>query len=558
MTARGAGAAAGPPGETGAPAAPARESGAPTVTAPASGTAAARRPTVWSRLRRPLGFAVLLLPWLVARFVVVAGDYRIGVFYDTFSYAHRGDPFYDRGALVSFTGHAPRLWGAPLFFAMFSDDTQRVQAQWAVSTLAFGLLAWALWRHLRAVVVRVPVVAAVLVLALLRPVTSWDFAVLAESLSISLGVLTVAALLLWLPRGSWWGWSVMVVAALWWLFVRAELRLAVGALAAALLLFAVLRRSRGRRRRQSLAAALVLLAGIGWVQAITPTVDRTFQRWGYSGLEQKEEMFILRLQYRVLLSPEMYLAYQKMGMPECPELGRHLGQGERRRRAFLEAYLGCPDLRRWGTGHGNAATVGYVLREPEAFARRFQVNSRQLVAVTPVTYAAAPGVLPTGVEDFFFPPQEGGQIIIVFWGGLLLAVVLALAAGGVRRRPALVWTASGTAAVAVGLLVFTDMFSSTELVRYGCQESILVKLASVALIGAGLDTLVERWGPRRAPGAGSAADADPDAVPAGSAADPDPDAVPAGPAADPDTPVDATTDSGTAGASQAASTVRAG
>ncbi len=457
--------------------------------------AATRTPSpasIGARLRDSRFFVVLLLVWLGARAYVIAGGYRIGVSYDTFSYAYRGELFYDRGPLVSFTGAAPRLWGTPLFFAAFANDTQRVMAQFAVSTLAYGLLAWALWVHLRHPAVRILAAGSVFVIALMRPVTAWDFAVLAESLSISVGVLTLAALLLWLARGSWWWWATMVTAAFWWLFIRAELRFAVGALMAALVLYAVLRPSRGVRRKQAITAVLILLLGIGWVSAITPRVNRTFQLWSSTHFVQEEEIFSLRALYKIYPDPNMRRAYTEMGMPDCPEARQYVGPGPDLRHKFMAAYAKCVELRQWARAHGNLATVEFVLREPAAFARQFQSDSRMLVADTPVVYATSRQVLPASVETAVFPPQTGARIIVTFWGGLLLAVALALASGAVRRRPAATWVFLGTVAVGVGMLLFADMFLATEPVRFGCQESILCKLATIALVALSVDTIIER------------------------------------------------------------------
>src|SRR5256714_3138870 len=98
--------------------------------------------------------------------------------WDTHSYAHRDNPAFNLGHLVSFTGRAPRLWGAPLFFHFFHTDQYRAEAQWAVSTFAWALLAWAVWRLLRTLLARVGACVAILGYALMTAVTEWDFTVL--------------------------------------------------------------------------------------------------------------------------------------------------------------------------------------------------------------------------------------------------------------------------------------------------------------------------------------------------------------------------------------------
>jgi hypothetical protein len=449
-------------------------------------------------LRESWGFLVLLVPYLGARVASATGRTKVGVWYDTAGYSLRADPGLNHGDLISFTGHAPRLWGLPLFYSLFSSDIDRVRAQWAISTLAFALLAWAFWVHLRNVVVRVAAAGAVLLMSLARQVASWDWAILSEPLTISLGVLAFAGLLLWLRRGSWWSWSVMVTAAFLWIFIRAEIVLAVGVLIGGLALLAIGKRSRGLRRRQAVAAALVLAAGAAWAVAMAPTIDRTFQRWGFTGFVQAEEMFALRAEYRILPDPELRRAYQAMGMPDCPAAMAHLGPGAERRRLFLEAYGRCPELREWGRTNGNRAALEAVVRAPGAFVRQFGADQRELISSNPVRYGASHKVLPIPVEQAFFPPRAGYRILVTFWGGLLLAVALALASGALGRRAALVWSGLGATAVTLGMLVFAEIFSSTELIRYGSQEAIHSKIVTIGLLGAGADALVERFRSRRA------------------------------------------------------------
>jgi len=229
------------------------------------------------RLRRSVRlpeavFVGLVAVFVAARvFICVRGD--VFTSFDTFSYAQRGDQAFDRGSLVSLTGHAPRLWGVPLFYAIFPTDEARAVAQWALGTVAWAALAWALWVCLRTLVVRVVAVAGVLVLALTPQVANWDFAILSESLSISLGVLVLALLLLWARTKSVWYLAGATTAAVWWTFTRTDARVFVVFL---ILGLAVVALRRSSRRRQALVAAGVLVLATIWCTAITPVVDRRY------------------------------------------------------------------------------------------------------------------------------------------------------------------------------------------------------------------------------------------------------------------------------------------
>src|SRR5690606_15086001 len=148
------------------------------------------------------------------------------------------------GPVLSFTGHAPRLWGTPLFYHLFPHDTARIAAQWTLSTVAWALLAWVVWHRLRTLLARVLAVLGILALALQPEVTNWDFALLSESLTISLGVLTLALLIWWLATGHRAVLVALVVAAFYWTFIRPEMRVMVACVALALAARALRRRER--------------------------------------------------------------------------------------------------------------------------------------------------------------------------------------------------------------------------------------------------------------------------------------------------------------------------
>jgi hypothetical protein len=205
--------------------------------------------------------AVLLLGFLALRILVLTRG-NITVNTDSYSYANRdGPPGVDIGPLVSFTGHAPRLWGTPLFYYLLPNDTVRTAAQWALGTLAWALLAWVVWHRLRTLLTRVLAALGILSLALLPEVTNWDFALLSESLTISLGVLSLALLIWWLATECRTILVALVVTAFYWTFVRPEMRVMVAFVTLALAVHALRRRE---QRWSGAVAAVVLLAGMSW------------------------------------------------------------------------------------------------------------------------------------------------------------------------------------------------------------------------------------------------------------------------------------------------------
>ena len=115
-----------------------------------------------------------------------------------------------------------RLWGAvrfpvvPLVYRVVGDHVAIVRTQAVVGALAWVAAAVVLAGLVRAPWARVGAVAAVLVLGLTGPVTTFDVAVLSESLATSATVVLVACLLRFAvrpTRGS--AWAVVATGAVW-------------------------------------------------------------------------------------------------------------------------------------------------------------------------------------------------------------------------------------------------------------------------------------------------------------------------------------------------------
>jgi hypothetical protein len=435
----------------------------------------------WVRLPEAV-LAGLLAIFVAARvFICVRGD--VFTSFDTFSYAHRGDPAFDRGGLVSLTGHAPRLWGVPVFYAVFPNDQARAVAQWAVGTVAWALLAWALWTCLRTLVARIVAAAAVLAIALLPQVVNWDFAILSESLSISLGVLTLALMLLWARTGAVWYLVGGTAAAVWWTFTRTDIRVFV---VFVILALAVAAWRRPPRRRHALVAAGVLVLATIWCTAITPVVDRTYTGWSATPEVRHEEgLMLFRLRLHVLPDPEVKAIFQReFGMPSCPGMEEIAAGPAWETAKFAAAYEQCPEFTAWGERNAADVWQRYALAEPGVFARQTREVVRLSVAGS--DYAKTERVVPMTVEKLVFPPRS--WVLKVLGAALVLAAVaLVLAA---RRRPDL---ALATAVVAVGSgvsLLAGIWFGAGEYWRFGIQEAIGLRLAVLVAVVAAVDSLL--------------------------------------------------------------------
>jgi len=463
---------------------------------------------------RSAGPAGLVLAGLLAAFLAVraylATRSQVFTSYDTFTYAYRGDPGVDRGPLLSFTGHSPRLWGVPLLYAALPTDGLRALAQWTIGTLAWGTLAWAVWSVLRTQPARALGAGGVLLVGLMPAVTSWDFAILSESLSISLAVLTLALLLRWATTGSGPALAGLTGAAVWWTFTRPEIRLPVAVLALVLLGYLVTDR---RRRRAAGAAVAVLAAALTWATVVTPVHSDTFQRWSATGLTLDEQGLVYRLRLVVLPDPQMKAAYQStLGMPGCPGAEQVAAGPEWAIPRFADEYRRCPQLRAWGRAEGVGSGFRFALAEPRQYAHYVRgVAPRSLAGAA---YARTPSVVPRSLERAVFPQRE--RVVLVVLGGLVVAGLAALAAGAWRRRRLPLLAAVGVAGLAAGVLVAELMYTAGEYGRFGIQEAVLLRLAVLLLAAVAVDALTERLaGDRTRPAGPSAVPAPPEREAAG-------------------------------------------
>jgi hypothetical protein len=432
----------------------------------------------------PLTALALFFLYLVGRIAIVMQG-KVFTSFDTFSYAYRNDPQWDRGALVSFIGDAPRPWGVPLFFALFPDDQSRAIGQWVVGTVAWALLAWTLYSLLRHPLAKVLSVGAILLLGLLRPVASWDFAILSESLSISLGVLTLALFLWWLRHRAWWTLAAMVLVAIWWMFTRVDIFVLVLPLAAVLAVLAWRNRDSPQARNAALAGGAVLAVAAAFSYLVVgPSSMKAHERWSFTPeLNQETGLTMYRLRLSVFPDPEVKSFFEaELGMPKCDAADRVAAGPEWDIEGFSRAVAACPSLREWVEQHRQGLWTDYATGAPGPFVR--QIAQLTSDALTGAAYAPTPAVIPAIIDKLAFPRQ---QTLLFTLAGLALALALAFASGARRAAAALMLTATAIALTALASAVLTVVVSSGEVWRFGLQEAIAIRIAIVMLLAIALD-----------------------------------------------------------------------
>jgi hypothetical protein len=461
----------------------------------------------WRTLLKRRGILLLLGAYLGARLVVLAGG-EVFTSYDTFSYAKRGDPFYDRGDLISFTGHAPRLWGTPLFYSLFGSDALRAAGQWTVATLSWGFLAWVVWGLVSHTAAKFVATAGVLVLALLNQVGNLDFAILSESLSISLGVLVLAGFLRWMATGSRLSLALLTAAAFWWTFVRPDIR--VFTVFLVVVLAGIAWRIPGRRHLAAVSAGLLAVA-VAWCTLIVPVAAADFEKWGALGMNQSEELFVSRLRIDVLPNPTVKAVFtDKFGMPACPAAEASAARVEWDLVEFANAYRGCPELVEWSHANMDSSFRRLAIAAPGAYlAMTADLTGQSLVGGT---YAKVPTVVPGVVHRVVYPGMP--WTLPVLLGVLALAIAAAVGTGAVRANPLVGWTAIGTALISA-ISVVAGAAVVGGFWRFGVQEGVGIRLAIIWLAAIVLDQLLDRRSGKSVP------DTSPSAVaqetPAGSA-----------------------------------------
>jgi hypothetical protein len=474
--------------------------------------------------------ATIAVAYLAVRLVILLGG-TVFESHDSAVYAPREDPSRNHGPLLSFVGNAPRPWGLPLFYALFGSDEGRAAAQWALATIAWAAFAWEVSRHLRTRVARVAVVAAILVFSCVREVASWDLAILTESTSISIGVLVLTFLLRWRRTGSWVAVTAMTLLAVWWTFIRPDIRVFTTVLMAVLLVIAgraVWRARRagpaetggaladtstrtpaepaparpagGRATRRTVVAALasclVLGLSIGWYAAITPGMERAMVPYDGDAIDpplpQDEYRFVYRLRVDVSTNPELWAAYTtRIGMPTCPELEAFTSDTYHwRGREWAEAYRRCPALVEWvHERKGRYFWTDLVVADPGLFVKTF---FRQLsLTLGGEVYADVPRVVP--IEKLAFPSRRFGLPLALL--GFAVTLGLAWWAGALRTHRRLVWFAVGVFGAALLSATATIVMVTGELQRFGVQEAVATRVAMLVLLGCALDAwLVRRRG----------------------------------------------------------------
>lgn len=447
-------------------------------------------PATWSSfLKQPQVFLTAIIgAFLIGRVVQVLGG-KIFTAHDSAVYAPRTDPSLNHGSLVSFVGNSPRGWGMPIFFALFGNDHARAVGLWTVAVVAWIFLALELAAHMRTPAAKAVAALAVTGLALTNTVASWDFAILSESLTVSFGVAILGFLLRWRRTTNRWWLAVATVLAVWWTFMRPDIRAFILMLVPVLLLVAW--RDRRSARPQAVAAGVAvvaLLLGVAWFQVTAPRMAERFKPYDGDAMSTgpipgDQYFFVHRLRTIVIGNPQITATFHdKLGMPNCPEVEAFAAVPEWRVGEFAEKFYACKPIADWAQAHHYDFWGSYFRGAPASAAKTYS----HLLSTTMSgdAYASVPRVIPAPVEKLIF---GGRWALVESLLGLAAVLALAMAADARRVHSLLLRTGVVVAAMALVSAAATVLEGTGEYRRFGIQETTFFKVALIAIGLCALD-----------------------------------------------------------------------
>jgi hypothetical protein len=401
---------------------------------------------------------------------------RVGLVFDSFDYL---DLARNESWLGLVGAHRPPVY--LVILRMLGENRQLVT--WVQLLVGIGAWAWlaiATARSLRTHAGRVAGFAAVLVLGSCLDVVQWDRLIGTESLSISLGVMIVAAALWWWGRWTVAGVTTAGLLVVGWAFLRDANALVVGAAGGVVLAVAL--------ARPALRRPLVLIGVAGLAVPVGAVVSGNVgDRW--------QQPTVNVITFRVLTSGERADYFLHQGLPVSPiERRRIAGRCTNQVGAFLCERVTDPAFYEWIEHRARPVYVRSWFAFPATTVWEPLAHERLLVGTrVPVATIAGTGLHASyadAAEKLVFPRSP---LVVFGWLALLSVGLVVLRARAVRSL----------LAVSCGLLVLTYVHmwvvwtgDAVEPERHGLSAAVQLLLGLWLLSLGLLDALVDRWSPR--------------------------------------------------------------
>lgn len=386
---------------------------------------------------------------------------------------------------LDFTGQARRPWVTPLLYWTTDDRGLRILLQALISIGCWTVLAVQASTLARERAARWAVLLGILALSLTTTVTSWDTAMLSESLALSCTALLFALLLHFSQQPTLPSAALVLVAWLVWLFTRQNhlvLAWLITLATAALLVV------QWRRRGRPPGPAWVLLAGMAALSVL-----------GAASYAQNTEIVHYNLAQivgnRVFPDPGKATWFTDEGMPVPDE--HPLGIA-----ATPQQLLADRGFERWIEGEGVGVYARYLLAHPwyavtgplESFVSDRPpfgdlARADDVMLASPDSYGVGRQVLPGPVEDVLFEPGQAGLVVFALGATVLLTVRRWRRHGADAR-----WLVP-LLALALQWPALTAVWhaSTAELGRLALPSALVVRVTLIVQLALLLDTwLAER------------------------------------------------------------------
>ncbi len=326
---------------------------------------------------------------------------------------------------LSLTGADVRLPTVPLLYKIFPTDSLRVWAQVLLATVAWWVLASTAAALIRDRRVRIGLRAVLLGLGLASAIAGWNSTILSESTAISLTALLIAALIGFRERLDLTAAALLVLALLFWTFVR-QPHVLMCALIAVVFVAAVLRTG-GQKR-----AVCALVA----VSAIVIALAGVFELHRNQTVSRRNTGAVIQMV--ILPNPGWTRWFIGQGMPYSREIASYAGVGFSYQK-HDQTYARWVD---WIDAHGTEtytrfmlAHLDYTLLKPLlSFLGEGPSDTRGARSVLEpdvttsmlapiVAYGRHRDVLPTVADQLLFDQGNPGVLILLTLGSAALIVV---------------------------------------------------------------------------------------------------------------------------------------
>jgi hypothetical protein len=298
-------------------------------------------------------------------------------------------------SLTSLTGNSIRPWGVTAWMALWPSDRALAVAQSLLAFVAWSALALAVAETVQRTGVRRVVVVVLLLIPATAQVAGWDLAVLGESVSVSTGVLALAALI-HLTREESWGRAVLfLLAALWFTMTRPNVFVLLLAWAVALLVVGLL-------RRQALvwavvAAVLVVFAGYSYAYNIHS--DQAWTReLGYS---RTTVAYAYPVSANGPVAKAILADLRRSDAPPCmiPAAPRTVSD-HGTTHWVIQTVAACPGMDTWATDHWNAWYARWLLHHPGLALKIVRIELPN--SLSPPVWTGVTAATPDSVSQLFF------------------------------------------------------------------------------------------------------------------------------------------------------------